>query len=328
VCAVRADLPVDRSHASAWERSYPSIHGYCQAYLAGVGLCGVKVICHNFGYALYGLLPSRSKNTRTRLMSFAFIFSYLRIAKWAFYCRFRSRGYKPLIIFYIMSELISWIALIISGISAYYYNRQAFFLKSQISLLEKQLNYNGEQLRCDHERSRRELAVELCQKWAIHLNRKSTLARKLVENFSDEQARSLFNNEPIILDVKHLSLVKGCLPDTSYFNNNGISFENDREITLQEKDVSEIRWLVVSYLNLLETIFAAWHYGIAEKQIIECQFGYLVAPDKGHLILERFRQAAGGANSFPAIKAFVSEIITQRDVSQKQNGKTALASSV
>ena len=55
--------------------------------------------------------------------------------------------------------------------------------------------------------------------------------------------------------------------------------------------------------------------------MIESQFQYLVNPAKGHFILGKFRQAAGGVKTFPATAAFVAEI-TKKD--ETPNGKEKL----
>lgn len=215
------------------------------------------------------------------------------------------------------SMSLSLIALIVSSVSAYYFRKQAVFLRDQITVLNKQVELNNTQLISDHERSRRELAIELVLKYTIHLNKKASLARKLVENFTDAQARSLSNSEPITLDKKYLSFVNGCLTDSPH----NAAADNEKELVLKENEVSEIRWLIISYLNLLEVVLIAWHNNIADRQIIEDQFGFLIVKEKGHFILEKFRTAAG-TNNYPSIEYFVSEITKKR--ASARNGKTAL----
>lgn len=171
------------------------------------------------------------------------------------------------------------------------------------------------QLQKDHERSRRERAVELIQTWTTQINQKATLARKLIECLDESQVKAIYNQESVKLDKKHLNLVHGCLIE------NGIQ-ENEELITLQEKQSSEIRWLVVSYLNSLESVLSAWHYGIADEEIIETEFSYLVSPTKGYFILEKFRRASGGVDSYPAIQAFVDKISKKKPVSR---GKSKVA---
>ncbi len=179
------------------------------------------------------------------------------------------------------------------------------------------------QLKADHERSRREKAVELIQTWAIQLNKKASLARKLVENLNQEQVRAIYDQEQINLDKKHLEMTKGCLTENFYLNRHGVSLGGDESFTLQASDSSEIRWLIVSYLNLLESILVAWHNGIADEEIIENQFQYLVVPEKGQLILEEFRNAAGGTNVYPSISAFALKIQQKKNPSIDGKSKVA-----
>jgi hypothetical protein len=163
------------------------------------------------------------------------------------------------------------------------------------------------QMKADHERSRREKTVELLLEWTKSLKENTSLARRIVESLGEEQARNLFNEEetrvsskyrrPLekILDVKEKEIKE----DKSY-------------IVLSGEQVSKLRWIVMNYLNLLESTLVAWQYSIVDREIIEHQFSYLFAPEQGHAALKNFRIAAGGENAFPAIEIFSSHIEEKR----------------
>jgi hypothetical protein len=64
------------------------------------------------------------------------------------------------------------------------------------------------QIKADHERSRRERACELVLERTKSLQQGSSLARKLVETFTEEQARKLQKEEPIEIDGDKEEIVK------------------------------------------------------------------------------------------------------------------------
>ena len=155
--------------------------------------------------------------------------------------------------------------------------------------------------RGDHERSRREKAIELVSQWAINMNKRGSAARKLVETLDKEKSKSLWKQEPLKIEKKHIGLLRAALEVE-------VEAPNGSDIPLEETQSSELRWQVVTFLNNLESVLSAWRHNVADKEIISEQFRYLVSPTDGHYILEEFRIAAGGNHTYPAIKEFVDHI--------------------
>lgn len=155
--------------------------------------------------------------------------------------------------------------------------------------------------RGDHERSRREKAIELISQWALNMNKRGSAARKLVETLDKEKSKALFNQEPLKIDKKHIGLLRAALEAE-------VEEPTGDEITLDESQSSELRWQVVTFLNNLESVLSAWRHNVADKEIITEQFRYLVSTTDGHYILERFRVIAGGNHTYPAIQDFVQHI--------------------
>ncbi len=165
------------------------------------------------------------------------------------------------------------------------------------------------QLKADHERSRREKSVEMLLEWSKHLKEDSSSARKIAESLSEEQSRKLYNQESVKVDAtKFKSSLKKIL---ELSDDNNLEEHND-EITLNEGHVSKLRWYIVSYLNMLESILVAWQYSIIDRDIIERQFSYLISPEQGHYALKHFRSAAGGEKVFPAIEMFSKHLDEKR----------------
>jgi len=76
------------------------------------------------------------------------------------------------------------------------------------------------------------------------------------------------------------------------------------------REVADIRWQLVRYLNLLESIFVAGRHNVADMDILIEQFGYLVSPREGHHLLKKFREAIG-ADSYPALSE-LEKILEER----------------
>jgi len=183
-----------------------------------------------------------------------------------------------------------------------------------------QLLFAHKQLKADHERSRRENSVELLLEWTKNVDQNDALARRIVESLSDEETRNLYNQDETKVSIKYkrhlISVLSKKLP------NDDIKEENDCMIITGE-DVTKLRWIVMRYLNLLESILVAWQYSIVDRDIIEHQFSYLFVPEHGHEALRRFRIAAGGEKTFPAIEVFTAHIDERKRSLLKEKANVA-----
>lgn len=152
----------------------------------------------------------------------------------------------------------------------------------------------------DHERSRRQLSVQLLEGWVRNLSQHSTAARKLVDKFSEDQAKRLYAQEPFEVEAKDIPLLDAALKDTLDAG------ETNYRLTVEQS--SSLRWEVISYLNALEVILSAWNNNIADREMLEEQFRDLVSPEKDVYLLKNFRKAAGGASTFPCMEEFVKHL--------------------
>lgn len=171
--------------------------------------------------------------------------------------------------------------------------------------------------RGDHERSRREKAIELISQWALNMNKRASAARKLVEVLDETAVKSLSNQESFSIHKRHAGLLRAALEAE-------ITEENDKsEIYLDERKSSELRWQIIAFLNNLESVLSAWRHNVADKDMINEQFRYLVSPKDGHYILEKFRVISGGSHTYPAIAEFVEHLKKQYE--KTTSGKRPVA---
>lgn len=181
-----------------------------------------------------------------------------------------------------------------------------------VALLYWQARILTTQLKADHERSRRESAIDMLKVWDNGLNQNDGVARKFVECLNFNQAKAIFNQESFSVDSKYWPMVRSIIPENSKLKD--FDPEGTSQLKIDDNDSAYIRWLMVSYLNRAETILSAWRHNIADKSMIEEQFSYLVKPEEGHYLLRNFRKAAGSA--YPSLEAFVEHLERESKVSE------------
>lgn len=171
--------------------------------------------------------------------------------------------------------------------------------------------------RKDHDRSRRQNAVSLIADWSRGLKQNASIAKTFVESLSVDQTKQLWNQKPFKVSKDKEVLLKACL--SGVLLKPILKIDGD-SISLDIAEVSAIRWLVVSYLNQLESILSAWRHNVADREIIEEEFNYLVSSDS-YQILKDFRNAEKGVNTFPAIDEFVKLLHPDSQMPPQGKGK-------
>lgn len=210
------------------------------------------------------------------------------------------------------TQTITAIATCVNALAATASAGAIWFIWKQVDLLKSQIVE-------DHKRSRREMAVTLLLEWSRNLKQHGSAARKMVETLNPEQARCLSKQEPFKVDIKHKDLLYASLSCNLECKNECDC--NNNEINLKQHCVSNLRWQIISYLNTLEFVLSAWRHNIADKEIIEEQFEFLVDDKEGHQIVADFRTAIGGSNSYPSLEIFANYLIEKRKTKNGQ-GKT------
>src|SRR5271157_1810372 len=74
-----------------------------------------------------------------------------------------------------------------------------------------QLFQHKTQMKNDHEKGRREKAVDLLIHFDNCLHRETSMARKLMEKLSEEQLRKIYHQEEVEIEPIHRHLVEGAL---------------------------------------------------------------------------------------------------------------------
>lgn len=159
-----------------------------------------------------------------------------------------------------------------------------------------QIKSTQEQIKADHERSRRQMTIDLMMKWTETLSQKTGGSRKIVENLDNDNCKKIFNFEVAKIPESQKTMLEGVLEKNDLEVKNGYF-----EITDYQSSV--IRGLVLTYLNSLETVLTGWRLGVSDKEIIEEEFSYLFDKKKQSSVLHNFRGIVG-LHSYPSIAAF------------------------
>lgn len=173
----------------------------------------------------------------------------------------------------------------------------------------------------DHERSRNEKAVDLIRDWTKVLNQKSSAARKIVEQLDKQTCVKLSKQEKFSIDKSdaNIHLLKVLFGED-------FKSQNDK-IEIDVAKATQLRWEIVTYLNILESVLIAYRHNVADREIIKEQFRYLVNPNENHFVLEEFRKVVGD-ESFPGIKDFAKELITEKGQTKEGKAKTGFLKSL
>lgn len=155
----------------------------------------------------------------------------------------------------------------------------------------KQLEVLKQQIAADHERSRRQRAIDVLENWTKTLDMAHPSARSVIEGLSIEDCRKLKTKEPIKISASKLHYLEVALK--GLIQQGELRADEQKQITLSEKHVSQLHYLAISHLNSLEVALQSWLNGVADKSILEHELQYLVKPGDGHYVLANFREVMG-----------------------------------
>lgn len=122
-----------------------------------------------------------------------------------------------------------------------------------------QAKFARKQIKDDHERSRRERTVDLLLEWFRRLEHSNTAARKFAENLDDVSLKSIWNGRDF--SIPNNSQNQTYLKEIFEENVTTSTFEeknNPSVLYISDYYSEQIRWKLITYLNFLEAILAAW----------------------------------------------------------------------
>ena len=211
-----------------------------------------------------------------------------------------------------------WVTAIAAGIGAF----GIVFVAFQVKIAADQLKQSQIELAADHERSRREHAIGVIRRWTDSLDKTLPAARAFAQELSKDNCKCLIRREPFEVSESYKHLLSHALKDVLE-NESELEVKNNK-IQLNQKHLSHLLALIIQHLNSLEVALLSWMNGVADKDMIESQFQYLVRFEDGHFFLENIREVMAGKASFPAIDLFVDHLTKKYNEAQPKP-KTKIA---
>ena len=155
----------------------------------------------------------------------------------------------------------------------------------------------GFQIIAEHEKNRRESAVNALFLWNEKLTDDMAAIRKIVQDLDEKQCRKIINYSDFSVDKDTFKALKMIFPDIKKKKVNN-------QYNIPQEYAIKIRSTIIKYLNNMEFLLVGWKEGIFDEDIIVEQFYFLIDKEKGKNMLEDFRNAAGGEKTYPAIELF------------------------
>lgn len=152
-----------------------------------------------------------------------------------------------------------------------------------------------------HDRLRREKAIESIRHYTNVITPSWSATKKIVERLSDEQLVLMDQGLEFSIDGKDVELLKVALPNEPF--NPGSS-----QITLNCGQSYKLRHQALFYLNAVEVIFQAWYWDVVEPEIIHEEMAHLRDPDANPpaTMMENYRKALKLEKNYPALYRYIA----------------------
>jgi len=173
------------------------------------------------------------------------------------------------------------------------------------------------QIRADHERSRRERAMDMMKMWANDLHivaPKLNLAKELIESLDETQSLALVRSQEVTFEASYANLLAAYFSDIEQ----NFNIENGK-IILEPALALLLRKEVILALNVLECVATAWRHNVADREIIEEEFFPAIIPPGRKQAFSTFRTVSG---AYPSLN-LLEEKIKKCAQSHKYKSKIA-----
>ena len=169
----------------------------------------------------------------------------------------------------------------------------------QLFVMKKSFYHN-------HERSRREKAINMILEWIKYTTINGTASKTFVEKLSETECRHIWEGDTFVTDTKFKESLEKKIPE---FGKCEIIQEGGKEkMRISGFQSLVLKSRVCEYINLTEMIFAAYYTNVADREILRTEFALLVSEEQNIHFLESFRKVAGGQTAFPCIYKFIEEL--------------------
>jgi len=173
----------------------------------------------------------------------------------------------------------------------------------QFLLARRQFELQRRVWESQHERARREKAIEIVRTFTQSLTAQWSSTHKLVERLETDQLKDLDDGKPFSIAVVEKSDVQAALPNASLDI-------RDNRIHLTGEQSYQLRYQALDVLNNAEIVFQAWQRDVADPTIIEQEMRFLYQPDDPHptTLMQRYRNIFHGERYYPALYRFIAHL--------------------
>ncbi len=185
-----------------------------------------------------------------------------------------------------------------------------FFLAQQVRIVDR--SYKDE-----HERARKEKAIDLIFKWTQQNTSKNKTAFDFIEHLNDvENIENLLDQKPFKVFRNHYHRLQAALLGTDM--NVAELKDSDIEIEVTDEMSTYLRQIIINRLNFLEGVFCAAETHVADQDIINSQFGNIAVPQKYVKTPLELLMNVSGEKSFPFLSKFIrNELNRRRNINEQ-----------
>ncbi len=170
------------------------------------------------------------------------------------------------------------------------------------------LIYARKEIKADHERSRRLLAMEMCSRWSSSSSPETSSVIRMIERLNESQCAAIANQSPVNIEEEHKHfLLNIFLLRFPEFEEKMESLKENKFYKIEGHYVIYLRHIAIRYLNMLKSVLMTWTAGIADQKMIKSEFSFLLDERQGRTAVEKLRVKIGN-EGFPAISKFMSAL--------------------
>ena len=146
------------------------------------------------------------------------------------------------------------------------------------------------EIKADHDKSRREMAIELISQWANTSDELSVGLCAFVESLNANGCEALWNKHELSVDADHAGFL-------SQFSKAELPISG-AIVKLDSDSTRRVRSYIVDHLNRLEAISCAWRYNVADQEMLEEEFKSILLHG-GDIVMNNFVSRTG---IYPSLK--------------------------
>jgi hypothetical protein len=158
-----------------------------------------------------------------------------------------------------------------------------------------------------HDRARREKAIEIIANFNNAMTAQWSSTYKLVERLSISQLKELDHGRPFSASESEANDLKAALVGSELSTATG-------PITLTSEQSYRLRFQALEVLNAVEIVCQAWDRDIADRTILEDEIQFLYDPQAPEptTLMSRFRNIGFRQRNYPALHKFTAHLDYKR----------------